>query len=243
MFAYIFFFNIILLVSDAAELKENRKSSGNEKSVQNDNTDREPVDEMVDKSGFYCGWHLQAMGYENTSPNFLYFIYRDSEDQASFFRDCSVDGCVGSSKAAYCPCRIGKRYCGYEITLHGLVVALADDHNVYRCRARSTISVVEKCSHRCWADEADDSECVFGLLEECEDGRHYCGLELMASMKLDRWTPHYLYECVDNGTRFRSGGSCDGGCIPSTIAGEEAYCDTTRVAYLPSARDHKKDEL
>jgi len=241
MIFVIFLLHICLLsiTGDAAIEKSKDKSTIEETPLQFKS------DSILGQPGFYCGRHLHAMGYENTSPNILYMVYSDSPDQGSFIQDCSATGCKGIPRNAFCLCEIDKKYCGFDLVLRGFDIpfSAAHAHTLYRCRKGNTVSLVEKCSHRCWSDEIDGAECVFGLNGEVEKGRHYCGLEIAALMKVEKWDPHTLYECMDERTGwFRVATVCESGCIPSAIDGAEAYCDIGRVAYLPPS-DQKKNEL
>lgn len=193
--------------------------------------------------GFYCGRHLKEMGYANTSPDIVYMIHEGSEGEGYFFRDCSRGGCTGVPGLAYCPCEVGKHYCGYEVKMRVFIVPWEVDHTLYRCKGPDSIGIVQNCSDsfggRCMADETGDSECVFGSRPACKHGLHYCGLEL-AAMQFGTWKYHTLYECV-NGTEVRTLGTCISGCIHATTPGDSSYCDVGRTAYLPSNRT--KDEL
>jgi len=243
MIFFIFASHILLLsVTGDVDIKENGDKSLVEETTFQYKDD--PKSEPIGRHGFYCGRHLQAMGYVNTSPNTLYRLYSDIPDKGYFFKDCSVPGCRGVSSWGYCPCEINKKYCGYELITRGFDIATTASHTLYRCRGRNSVSVVEKCSHRCFADETNDSECVFGIYEECEDGLQYCGLEA-ALMGYEPWSPQTLYKCIDEGGHTHPLKVCENGCIPSTGDDEQSHCNTIGLmAYLPSTGDeYEKDEL
>jgi len=181
---------------------------------------------------FYCGHELSNMGYSNTNDHSVYHC--GDEENGHFSMECE-GGCVVGANAqieqAYCQCKIGSAYCGYELKLGNFLWAGTDDHTLYRCSRTSYVDVVQKCDKGCVYVNQGDSYCRTSDTDKpCSSGNKYCGYELQWMGLWSGADPHDLYTC--DGNSASNAGHCTDGCVQNLKA--DSYCDQGKMAIRPN---------
>jgi len=170
------------------------------------------------------------MGYTNTDDHTLYTCSSDYEGHYSI--QCEGQCVVAASnQQSYCQCKVGAKYCGYELYMGAFSFSGYIDHELYECVQTHEVKSLGNCGAGCFMVRSGDSYCAAEeSRKSCAPGLRYCGYEMDKNNVYEGGKAHDLYECDESGNG-KNIGECPSGC--TEIQTTHSYCADGMSAAKP----------